>query len=357
VNNRGKIGYVFASSNTSQGFYTFIPDLINDLKKVYILKGAAGSGKSTFIRLLGESISEQGYEVEFWISATDGVSPDGVYIPQLQAAIVNGSLPQPIDPCYPAGREIIINLGEYWNKEKSNFNDKELSQLIENYQRHSDQAYSSLKNATRLKEGIKKVVSRHLNLEKIDQLVQDLSAEIMENHNREKHYFASAVTAEGMINYVDEISNNCSKRYIFRGPSGCGKSTIINEIAARAKQRGYMLEFYHCGLETENIIMVIIRNLQLALIDAGHVEITAKPWDIIIDMAACLDNYDQEVVNTQTSEFHRNLETFMLQAQKELGHAGDALKEIKKLNSATMDFQLLNKKREEIREEISRKKD
>jgi hypothetical protein len=47
----------------------------------------------------------------------------------------------------------------------------------------------------------------------------------------------------------------------------------------------------------------------------------------------------------------------MLQAQKELGHAGEALKGIKKINSAAMDFQFLNKKREEIREDISRKID
>ncbi|MEN6326428.1 MAG: hypothetical protein ABFD18_09535, partial [Syntrophomonas sp.] len=329
MQNRGKVGYVFASSNTSQGFYTFIPDLIADLKKVYILKGATGTGKSTFIRLLGESISEQGYEVEFWISAADGVSPDGVYVPQLKAAIVNGSLPQPIDPTYPAGREVIINLSEYWNKEIIDFNSREITQLVEKYQRHSDQACSSLRNASRVKENIKKVVSGHLNIEKMEKMVQDLSAEIMESQNREKHYFASAVTAEGMINYVDGISSDCSKRYIFRGPSGSGKSTIINEIAARAKQRGYMLEFYHCGLETENIVMVIIRNLQLALIDADHFEVSAKPWDIIIDMAACLDNYDQDTVNGQTSELHRNFEAHMLQAQNELEQAGNTIKEIK----------------------------
>lgn len=355
MNNRGNIGYVFASSNTSQGFYTFIPDLIADLKQVYILKGATGSGKSTFIRLLGESISEQGYEVEFWISAADGLSPDGVFIPQLKAAIVNGSLPQPIDPGYPAGREVIINLGEYGNKGTIDFNSREIAQLVEEFKRYSDQAGRSLRNASRVKKNIKKVVSGHLNIEKLDKLVQELSAEIMENRDREKHYFASAVTAEGMINYVDGISSDCSKRYIFRGPSGSGKSTIINEIAARARQRGYMLEFYHCGLETEDIVMVIIRNLQLALVDANHVEVAAKPWDIIIDMTTCLDNYDQDTVNAQTSEFHRNFEALMLQAQEELEQAGDAVKEIKKIYAAVMDFERLDQKREEIREEISRK--
>jgi len=73
---RGKVRYVLTSSHTSQGFHTFIPELLREIPKIYILKGAPGSGKSTFIRLLGESLSEQGYEVEFWISAADPVSPE-----------------------------------------------------------------------------------------------------------------------------------------------------------------------------------------------------------------------------------------------------------------------------------------
>ena len=72
---RGKVRYVLTSSNTSQGFHTFLPELLQGVLKIFVLKGAPGSGKSTFMRLLGESFSEQGYEVELWVSAADPVSP------------------------------------------------------------------------------------------------------------------------------------------------------------------------------------------------------------------------------------------------------------------------------------------
>lgn len=354
MSNRGKIRYVFSSSNTNQGFYTFIPELITGLQKVYILKGAVGSGKSTFIRLIGEAMSEQGYDVEFWISAADQITPDGVYIPQLQAAVVNGSLPQPIDPQYPAAWETIINLDDYRNRELTEGYRSVINEQVDEFQRYSDKASSTLKNAARIKEQIKKVISGHLNIEKMGKLTNDIAAAIMENPVREEHYFASAITPAGVINYINEISNDCQKRYILKGPPGSGKSTIINEIALRAKQQGHFMEYYHCGLNIESITMVIIRNLQLALVDAGEVEIAAKPWDIIIDMTSILDNYDINTVKIQIGESHRTFEALLLQAQTELEKASQAIKEIKKVYAAAMDFDLLDQKRQEVQDQISR---
>lgn len=347
--------YVFTSSNTSQGFYTFIPELIMGLARVYILKGAAGTGKSTFIRLLGESLSEQGYEVEFWVSADDGISPDGVYIPQLQAAVVNGSLPLPVDPHYPGSPEIIINLGQYGDKQIINSHRHTIDTLVEEFRRHHSQAIRSLKGVARLKEQVKRIAGAHLNLEKINELVEKLTSEIMENPVTEKHYFASVVTAEGMINYLDELSSECRKRYIFKGPSGSAKSTVIREVAAQARQRGYLVEYYHCGIDPENIVMVIVKNLQLALIDAGNIEILAKPWDIIIDMNICLDDNQIDYNDVRTSENIRDIESLMIKAQNELGAAAATVKELKKIYTSAMNFEALDRRRHEVREAISRR--
>lgn len=355
MNGKGKLRYVFASSNTSQGFYTFIPDLIAGLARVYILKGAAGTGKSTFIRLLGESLYEQGYEVEFWVSSVDGISPDGVYIPQLRAAVINGSLPTPVDPEYPGSHAEIINLGAYWDKEIINHKCHNIDTQVEEFRRHHLQAINALKGVARLQEEVKKAASTRLNLEKISDLIEKVAGDIMENQIAEKHYFASVVTAEGMINYLDEISSSCRKRYIFKGPTSSGKSTVIREVADRARQRGYLLEYYHCGIDVENIVMVIVPNLQLALIDAGNIETGIKPWDIIIDMNTCLDDGKIDYNDAKANDNIRGIESLLLTAQNELKGADGAIKEIKKIYSAAMDFEALDERRNQVREEISRR--
>lgn len=350
---RGKVRYVLTSSNTSQGFRTFLPELLQGVAKVFVLKGAPGTGKSTFIRLLGESFSDQGYEVEFWVSAADPVSPEGVLIPQLKAAVVNGSLSTPIDPSYPGVTGDIIYLGDYWDKNLLQGCSQEIMTLYNEQEQHRQQATMVLKKAAEVRDGIKKKAAAYLNLGKLHELVGQLAEEILDTGPAEKHYFASAVTAEGMINYMDEISSFCKKRYLFKGPAGSGKSSAMMELANQARVKGYSLEYYHCGLEADSIQMIIIRNLQIALIDAGTLELAVKPWDVVIDMSECLEGYDEAELLHESSEAFRIFESLLLEAQQELEKTRCCIKGLKKIYSLAMDFEALDRKRQQVRDEIT----
>ena len=354
MSQRGKVRYVFASSHTSQGFYTFIPELMDGLSKAYILKGPPGSGKSSMIRLIGDLMSQQGYEVEFWVSAQDPVVPDGVYIPQLNVAVVNGSLPRPIEPKYPGVREIIVNLCEYWDQVIVDQSQRDIIDSVDQADKSWSQLYRTLKEASRVKEEIRKSNAAHINVGKIEGLIQQLSSEIMESRFGEKHYFAGIITEDGLVDYINEISAGCAKRYIFRGPTGSGKSTVIYELAREARQKGYFLEYYHCGLEVDYLVMIIIRNLQLALIESGHVEVASRPGDTVVDMTHYMDDYDHELMAMQNSEAIRCFEALLLQAQQDLEQGHQATRKIKKIYASSMDFERLDCKRQEISQEISR---
>jgi len=342
VNKRGLIRYVFASSYTSQGFYTFIPQLIKALGRVYILKGAPGTGKSTFIRLVGEMMSEQGLEVEFWISALDSITPDGVYVPQLNLAVINGSLPISIEPRYPGVREQLINLGEYLDSEAIEMQGDRIVSLVDQMELCVEQVYNLIKEASRVKERIRQINAQHLNLEKMTQLTGQIAAEILANRSGEKHYFAGAFTVDGWMDYIHELSSTCRKRYIFKGPSGSGKSMIISEIACQARERGYFLEYYHCGLEVDSLAMVIIRDLQIALIEAGIADMPNRPWDVVVDLSNCLDDYDAGELMEGNNEIYRAFESLLLEAQQQLEKSSYSNKELKKIYAGAMDFSRLD---------------
>ena len=91
-----------------------------------------------------------------------------------------------------------------------------------------------------------------------------------------------------MLNYVDEVSSGCRKRYILKGRPGSAKSTVIKELASIFSEKGFILEYYHSGFDIESIDMVIIRNLEVVIIDGGNNDITIKPWDVVIDMTEFL---------------------------------------------------------------------
>lgn len=349
----GKIRYLITSSHTSRGFYTFIPELLDGLKKVYILKGAPGTGKATFIRMLGESMYKQGYEIEFWISAMEVLSPDGVYIPLLECAVVNGSLPQAIDPKYPGIRDDIIYFHEFWNKEEIGKQQEGIIALFNNIEDHRLNSLRYLQDARDLKVNLREEYKNFLNWENLKKKMEELSNQIFAEPGGEKHYFATALTPDGLVNYVEELSSECSKRYIFKGFTGSSKNLVIDELADRARKKGHFVEYYHCGLEVENLIMLIIKNLQLAVIADENIDIQARPWDITIVMNDYLDG-DFDAESIQTSEVHRNLEALIIKAKQEMENAGNSLKDIKKIYAKTMDFDMLNKKRQEIETELKR---
>jgi len=351
VNNRGLIRYVFASSHTTKGYYTFIPELIKDLEQVYILKGAPGSGRSTFIRLVGEVMSEQGLEVEFWISALDSITPDGVYIPQLNLAVINGSLSASIDPRYPGIKEHLINLGEYWDQAVIDGQRLQIIELVDKIELARQKAYDLLQELGRLKAEQRRMNSRHMNIEKLGQLVKQLGSEIVANRSGEKHYFAGVLTIDGWVDYVHELSHNCQKRYIFKGPSGSGKSMMIAELARLIKDNGYFLEYYHCGLEVESLVMVIIRNLQIALIEAGSVEIPLKPWDVVVDLSLYMEDYDDDR-SRESSINSRNIENLLFEARQQLEKSSTSQQELKKIYAGAMDFAGLDKIRLDLIETI-----
>ncbi|MGI6361693.1 MAG: ATPase [Bacillota bacterium] len=91
---QGKARYIFPGSNTPQGFHSFYQEVLQGLERIFILKGGPGVGKSTLIRKIGQAILDRGYDVEFWQCSSDCDSLDGVMIPALSLAVVDGTTPQ-----------------------------------------------------------------------------------------------------------------------------------------------------------------------------------------------------------------------------------------------------------------------
>lgn len=343
---KGRIRYVFTSSHTDKGFYTFIPGLLAGVKKVFVLKGAPGSGKSAFIRCLGDSLSEQGYEVEFWMSAEDPMNPEGAYIAQIETAIVNGNLPVAIDPKYPGLTGFIINLSDHLDEAGIKKYGEEIMGLVDEVEKQGLQTGNILQQASIIKEEARRFRDEQINEYQMHKLIERLENEILKEQPGEKHYFATSVTPEGVINYVDELSNRCKIRYLLKGGPGAGE--VINEIAFRARNAGSFVEYYHCGINPLRVIMVIITNLHLAIIEAGDVEISVRPGDRLIDMAECLDESCPPPQEQHQIGLRRQYESLLLEAQAELETASRARKNLKRLYSAAMNFEKVEEKRQEI---------
>ncbi len=110
----------FLAANSSNGFFSLFDELYDKDKgwKVYIIKGGPGTGKSGLMKKVAKAAEDMGMYVERIICSSDPDSLDGIIIPQKKLCFADGTAPHVIEPKYPGAVEEIINLGECWDSKK-----------------------------------------------------------------------------------------------------------------------------------------------------------------------------------------------------------------------------------------------
>jgi len=143
----------FAGANTKNGFVSFFFKILeNKYKKVYILKGSAGCGKSTFMKRVGERAARDGLNVEYIRCSADSRSYDGVLLPEREIAIIDGTAPHVMNMVYPSARDNIINLGEFWDETKVKKKRDEIIALTDKKSICYENAYRALSAAGSIRE-------------------------------------------------------------------------------------------------------------------------------------------------------------------------------------------------------------
>ena len=87
--------HFFLGANSGQGFQNLFPHFCKpeDHYDLIVLKGGPGVGKSTMMRRVGKAMEDRGEDVEYLYCSGDPNSLDGVHIPRIRTAIVDGTAP------------------------------------------------------------------------------------------------------------------------------------------------------------------------------------------------------------------------------------------------------------------------
>lgn len=90
----GKIKRVFPGGNTSKGFYSYYDYIIEpDANRIFVIKGGPGVGKSSMMKKVAKDLLEKGYDIEYHHCSSDNNSIDGLVVPKLRVAMVDGTAP------------------------------------------------------------------------------------------------------------------------------------------------------------------------------------------------------------------------------------------------------------------------
>ena len=270
--NKGNVKEVFPGGNTYKGFHSFYDYIISqdEANRIFCIKGGPGVGKSSFMKAVAKEFIDLGCDVELHHCSSDNNSLDGVVIKQAKVALLDGTAPHVVDPKNPGAVDEILNFGDFWNVEGFaveretilNFN-KEVKFLF-------NSSYHYLMSAKEMQDDIEIAVEEAVDRAKFSKLLLGLKAELTDNlevadkAGKERHLFDSAITPDGLMDYIDTLIKDSDKCYFFEGPHTKGISEILNVLAKEYLLKGYNVELYHQPLNPERIQTVLVEELGIA---------------------------------------------------------------------------------------------
>ena len=211
----------FVGANSGEGFRNLFPQMV-DLEDTYdfmILKGGPGVGKNTFMREIGRTMEQAGTAVEYLWCSGDPDSLDGVVLPEIKCAVVDGTSPHVMEPRYPAAVDRYVDLGRFYDLAAAKSAAQEVKTHTHAYKAAYVRAYRDLKAARQVELDAAASVKRGFDAEKLDRRITGIvSLEIRRRGGKRgvsALRFLGGVTHKGNVWRFDSVDALCPKVYEF----------------------------------------------------------------------------------------------------------------------------------------------
>lgn len=351
--------HVFAGNNTSQGFfsyfnYTFNPEEANH---IYILKGGPGVGKSSFMKKFAERMMKKGYEAEYIHCSSDNDSLDGILIPDLKIAFVDGTAPHTIDPKIPGAVDEIINLGIFLNNKKLEEDRVEIIQINKKKSYIYKSAYRYLECAGLIFEEIQSIYDEVTYYNKFWDLCKEVSIKLFPNtlpedrkqkQGKLRKLFSEAYTANGYIKYTDTLCEGY-KIWAINGENRNASSKLLDFILNECLKKGYDVEGFYHPLIPEKLQHVLIPELDALIITSENNH--EEGYDATINLNQIIDY--RKIKNKE--ELDNNIQLYQLLINLALIKLSETKKEHELLEAyyvKNMDFKGVDKCFEDLYKKI-----
>lgn len=202
----------FLGANSHKGFASLYGSFASGADDMlHIIKGGPGTGKSGFMRRIGEEAEKRGFDVEYVVCSGDPASLDGVYIPALHEGFMDGTAPHTADPEYFGASGDYINIGSFCSLPFSAGEKRRIKHISHEHRLLCRRAYDYLEAAAAVgraaRPELMTVEGRHAIFRRIDDIISDFDSSGRKTHS---HRFISAISCEGSVHLAPPCGTYCT---------------------------------------------------------------------------------------------------------------------------------------------------
>lgn len=262
----------FLGANSVRGFCSLYDGFPADKgSRLHIIKSGPGTGKSGFMRAIGRAAEDSGLDAQYVLCSGDPDSLDGVYIPALHEAWVDGTAPHVIEPRHFGVDSDYVNLGVFCSAPFSEAEAERAALLTASYRADYTGAYAYLRALGDMGRAAAPASMGGRRCEELGVLLREL---ICGRETRQDavipacgSFFLSAVSCQGMVRLNSTVSKICSLVYTLGGMAG-GDEAL--ELAAReARSLGLRPLVCPSPMEPERPEAVLLPELSLGFVRDG----------------------------------------------------------------------------------------
>ncbi len=369
--------HYFPGNNTPQGFFSYYKYILGqrEANRIICIKGGPGTGKSTFMKRIGERFAKLGEDIDYLHCSADEDSLDGVILKNRRIALIDGTSPHITDPVTPGAVDKIINLGEFWNEEGIALNKDEIIDLNEDCSGWYRIAYNYLNAAKSVFKSLEEIYYKAVEDSEIYRVVADIVTSeygeypICLRPGRQKKFFAGAITPGGLVNYLRSLLDNIQKVYLVSVPEGFSNQSFMEVLKEGAVYRGFDTEVFYCPMgPDEKIDHIIVPQLSLAFITVNEYH-DLEPWELfdeeedseerekeltLIDISDYMKQHILEENTLLMAELKEEYEILLGRAIKALECARKAHMKVESMYIPNMNFTRISALSDEVFEELSK---
>lgn len=358
MNKKLNIREFFLGANTYKGFHSFYEYVVPGIpKRLFILKGGPGTGKSTFLKRIATEFSDMGYDIEVHRCSSDNDSLDAVRIVDFDIAVMDGTSPHLTDPKYPAVSDEIVNLGEFWNTDNIKNHKDRIISLNKELKMLYASSYRFLNSAKEVQDDIEAFTLESFNMNKFKIFASDYSNKItasLEYKDREpyvRHLFHSSINSAGSVDYIEKtIPIDYDINYI-KGENLTAATELLKKISDNFILKGYDLEIFHQPLNPDIWETFIVHDLKVAFTNDSLVE---GKTDNIVELKIFHNKYKWEK-NMELIEIDKQLmKTLIDEAINRIKKAKYLHDDLEKYYIVNMNFNEMQELRNKIIDKIKK---